>query len=127
MINITFYFQGPSGVCSSCQTGKTTYIGKSADHEAAYGSSENPASSCWDLALHFDQIKTSKPLIVYVDRERGIGKEEEGEGEERNRKVEGKKERKGKGEGEERKGKEREGEREGEERKGKVEGRERED
>ena len=40
--------------------GKSSYIGKSADAEAAYGSEENPANSCWDLALESQDVKPSK-------------------------------------------------------------------
>ena len=55
------YLQGPPGVCQSCVShGRVTYIGKSADNEAAYGSTENPATSCWDLALDSEEIELSK-------------------------------------------------------------------
>lgn len=48
------------GHCQGCQVGKTSYIGKSTDAEAAYGSEENPANSCWDLALESQEMKISK-------------------------------------------------------------------
>jgi len=48
------------GHCQGCQVSKTSYIGKSADQEATYGSAENPATSCWDLALESEEMKISK-------------------------------------------------------------------
>lgn len=48
------HLQGPPGYCSGCTVSSSNhhfYIGMPGDERAKYGSSDNPAISCYDLSL----------------------------------------------------------------------------
>ena len=52
--------QGSPGHCTGCtvsSSGKHFYIGMPGDEKAKYGSSDNPAVTCFDLALDHADIK----------------------------------------------------------------------
>lgn len=60
--------QGPPGYCTGCtvsSSSKHFYIGEPGDERAKYGSSDNPAVSCYDLTLERDDIKSDS--TYYVD------------------------------------------------------------